>query len=394
MQFTAPRNLLALRAMGLALLIAYAAGADEPDLSSLSGRAQRALIEAQAKREADGPAAAARGLEEFLEKRPQDDHPYLQFHLGNHLVLAERPTEARRHYLRAIEQAPEYAAAWLNLGEVAYGQGDYREAGEAFERSFAAGDSVRAELLYYASAAYLSAQEAARAIELLRHLLSGRYGEPALEWYRVLFAALAPDDPPDWSEPLVGEMLAHHGANPAAWQLGAQFAASAGDYQNAAAYLTISGYFRPPSRQELRQLGSLYLAAGIPARASEFLAQAVADSAGPTEYEQLVSACVAAHDTIRAREILARALAAAPTARLWMLRGDLDYMAGRYAEASEAFARAAELDETSGRAHLMLGYCAISLDRRADAIQHLRRAHKDPDQAGSAMTLLEQLGAE
>lgn len=376
------------------LLIACAAHAGGPDLGTLSGRAQRALIEAQAERDAGDPAAAARGLEEFLRRRPQDDHPYLRFHLGNHLVLAEHPSEARQQYARALEQAPDYAAAWLNLGEVVYGLGEFAAAGEAFEHAFAASDSVRADLLYYAAAAYLSAEDGPRAVELLRPLLSGRYGEPQLEWYRALLAALPAEDSSPWVPPLIEEMLQLYDTDPDAWRLAANHAAGRGDYGSAAAYLTIAGYFRAPSPQDLHQLGSLYLAAGIPARASELLEQAVAESATPSEYEQLVSACIAAHDTTRAREILEQLLADAPSARLWVLRGDLDYMAGRYAAAAEAFAHAADLDDSTGRAHLMRAYCALALDQRAAAIRFLRRARQDPEQAQSARALLEQLGAE
>ena len=63
------------------------------------------------------------------------------------------------------------------------------------------------------------------------------------------------------------------------WNATPQFAASREDYTNAAIYLTITGYLRPLSRDEMVQLGDIYDLTGQTAQAVQALEQALA--AGP-----------------------------------------------------------------------------------------------------------------
>ena len=86
-------------------------------------------------------------------------------------------------------------------------------------------------------------------------------------------------------------------------------------------------------------------------------------------------------------------MAARPTAKLWALRGDLEYQENAYAAADSAFAAAVALDPDFGRGHLMRGYCAYELDRPADARLHLQRAEQFSDQASAARSLLRRLDA-
>ncbi|MBD3347731.1 MAG: hypothetical protein GF400_00875, partial [Candidatus Eisenbacteria bacterium] len=77
-----------------------------------------------------------------------------------------------------------------------------------------------------------------------------------------------------------------------------------------------------------------------------------------------------------------------PTPRLWSLLGDLHFMRKDYAESYEAYRQSAAMDTTSGRPLLMMGYCAIQLEKNEDAISALERAVEYPDERGKANQLL------
>jgi hypothetical protein len=52
------------------------------------------------------------------------------------------------------------------------------------------------------------------------------------------------------------------------------------------------------------------------------------------------------------------------------------------------------MDETQGRIHLMMAYCAIELNDRARAVAQLERAQSFPEYAESAGKILQRLSEE
>ena len=66
-----------------------------------------------------------------------------------------------------------------------------------------------------------------------------------------------------------------------------------------------------------------------------------------------------------------RALEQEPTARLWSLYGDLNFMEENYEDAYEAYRKSAGMDPDGGRAFLMMAYCAMELGNKDDAKSQL-----------------------
>ena len=63
-------------------------------------------------------------LEKLL--RQGMDSPLLRFSMGNELLAAERPDEAAEQFEKAVEQDPDYSAAWKLLGKALAEAGDTR----------------------------------------------------------------------------------------------------------------------------------------------------------------------------------------------------------------------------------------------------------------------------
>ena len=378
----------------LALLGAIVTADADPsytsDITALPGSVRRALFEAQDLRDEGEYLAAAEVLENCLAKDADRDHPLLRFHLARALSLADRSADALEHYQAAIAMRPDFEDAWLGLGEVAYDLDRYREAADAFAKGFELAEEKDPRVLHYAAAAYLLAEDAERSLQIATSLVSGRHGEPELDWFRTLLAAALELDRPDRAEAAVERMVELYGEKAEAWELLYQYAAHGGDLRRAAVALTIVGYVRPLTRSELRQLGDLYMAIEIPRQASRFYEEALSDSAPPVDQERLATAYLAAHESDAALAVLERALRQRSSAQLWSLMGDVRYLREEYEEAYRAFEQTAAADPARGRAYLMMGYCALKMDRPNVAIGHLETAAGFPDRERDARSLLER----
>ncbi len=366
---------------------------DVTDVTRMTVNARRALFKAKEQGDGGDVAGAVATLRGVLLKHSGDDHPLARFHLAGHLALSGRPEEALAEYCAAVALAPHYGQAWLKLAETAYELERFGEAGRAFARAFATLDEPDPALLYFGAASHLLDQRPEAAAPLLEELVSGRHGEPRLEWYRALLSASLEMKAPERGQAALDQLLARRAGDPEAWQLAFQFAASRQDYERAAVALTITGYLRPLSPLERLQLGDIYNAVGAPAAATVQYEQALADSSSTRDFERLASAYIAAHEQQRALHTLRRALEREPTVRLWALLGDLQYMSQQYDEAARAFGQCAALDPAYGRAHLMMGYCDVQLGRNEQALRHLQRAAEFPEQAAAAGDLIKRLDA-
>ena len=70
-------------------------------------------------------------LEKLL--RQGMDSPLLRFSMGNELLAAERPDEAAEQFEKAVEQDPDYSAAWKLLGKALAEAGDTAAAITAYQ---------------------------------------------------------------------------------------------------------------------------------------------------------------------------------------------------------------------------------------------------------------------
>ena len=213
---------------------------------------------------------------------------------------------------------------------------------------------------------------------------------PRIKWYQGLVAAAVKAAQPAKAEPRIAEMLDRYPDDPEAWYLNYQYHASARDFQSAAVALAIVGYLRPLIEGENQQLGDLYSVIHVPHLASQNYAAGIGDDGTSEEFERLVSSLVAAHELDEALLVLNRALAKESTPRLWSLLGDIHYLRKDYPEASKAFRTLTELDGESGRAWLMLGYCALEMGQKDEALDNLAHASTFEDQSDMAQLLMQR----
>jgi tetratricopeptide (TPR) repeat protein len=360
-------------------------------ISDVPRRARLAMFKSQQRRDEGDFAGSAQVLIDFLAEHPDDDHYLLRFHLANSLARLDRQDEALEHYQAVVLLEERYGQGWLNLGETAYNLGRYGLAAEAILKGYEYSEEKPPRLIYFAAVAHVMDKKPERAAPLLEKLVSGGYGEQQMDWHKALISACLDMNDIARGKRAVTGMLNEFHDKPDAWLLAFQFSASTNDYRQAAVALTVLGYLRPLTRDEQMMLGDIYNALEIPAQASIYYEQAIADRGSSKEYERLASAHLAAYNYEEAKKTLRRAIEEEPTVRLWSLLGDLHYMQKDYAGAYKAFEKCAELDPDYGRAHLMMGYCAIEMGNVGGAVPHLQVAVNYPQQEGTARALLKRV---
>jgi tetratricopeptide (TPR) repeat protein len=378
--------------IALILLLASAtsdAQEQEPveTMDDVPRRGRLTLFKAQAKKQKGEFEDAAKIIGDYVEGR-DDVHFLVHYNYGNALLTIEKPEEAIVQYSATVEKEPRFWQGWLNLGETAYNLEKYPEAAEAIMNGYRQSPERNPRLLYFAAAAYLMAQQPAQAKPLLEELVYEDRADSKLDWYRALIMACIDLEEEAAGRRAAERMLEVFPEDPGAWKLAFQFAASNHDYRQAAIAMTVKGYLEPLDRSEMMALGSLYTAIEVPWTASSYYEQAMAEESKPADFERLVSVYMAAHEPAKARETLEKALAKEPTAKLWSLLGDLHYMEGEYAGAYEAYGNCYKLDPESGRSLLMMGFCALELEKPGEAVVLLEKAEGFPDYSSNASALL------
>jgi len=358
------------------------------DVSSLPGRARRALFAANELRDRGDPAAAAQKLAAAAAEHPDLDHHLLRHLRGDCLYRTGDREGALIEQRAAAALSPDFAAAWLASARTAYELSRYGPAAEGFERGFRLDPDPDPTWLHYAAVASLLDERPAAAVALLSELVDGAHGPPRMDWCRDLAAAAVEAGDTAAATAAAATLCTRFADAPEAWLTAYRVHALAGDNARAAVALTMVGYLRPLAREEAGTLGDLYFALDAPALAGRYYEQALGDEAGVDDYERLSSAWLAARDEARAAEALARGLDRFPSPKLWSLLGDLRLMQEGPAAAFEAYRESAALDPAAGRVQLMLGWCALESGRPRDAIAALERAAADSTHARAAESLL------
>jgi len=83
------------------------------------------------------------GMRDDLEKMLAGgrDTPLLRFSLGEIYLKEERPAEAAEHLRVAVEQDPQYSAAWKLYGKALAAAGDTEAAAAAFDSGIATAEA-------------------------------------------------------------------------------------------------------------------------------------------------------------------------------------------------------------------------------------------------------------
>lgn len=377
------------RLLVVLLLTVCAAHADvDPlDPSGAPAAVRRDLFRAETALEAGETDAAARLLADALAAGR--DHPALHHRLAACLLELQRPDEALVHLRRAVELAPGSSAVRRDLARAAYEAGEYVAAAEAF----VAADGLESDpvLRYYAGVAWSLAERYGEATEVLAPLIETSPTVVPREWIRALVSAAALDERPERADAAVARLLREQPDDPQAWLLAGRQSQLRDDPAGAAARLQVAHWLVPLDPVELRRLGDLYAAAGLPRPAARIYAELLPGD--PSLVRPLAAAWQRAHEPDSARAVLAAVVEAEADAGLWVLLGDLEYEQGRWTAARAAYARAAALEPETGRNWLLQGACSVQLDDVAAARPALERALTSPDAAGQAARLLAYLDA-
>ena len=109
-------------------------------------------------------------LKKFIEKHPEKPHYLVEFTFANTLAAADKNTEALQHYRAAANLYPAFAAAWQNMGKIYFDLNQYDEAGDCFLNAYELSEKNDHSMLYYASVAYIMAENGVRALPHLEYI--------------------------------------------------------------------------------------------------------------------------------------------------------------------------------------------------------------------------------
>ncbi len=374
----------------------YAAGAEKP-AEELPLPARIVLRDVSALMDKKAYDQAISRLTVFRSESKNDVPPMIDLALGNLYLLKDDPGQAKAPLRRAASALPGRLDAWLNLAKACYETRDYPEAARcfanAYERSAEAGKDP--QHLYFAAVSHLLAKSNNEAIAVFDRLFAAHPKHVQPEWRENFVHALMAADQPRRALPVVRElalqtsgkdrskwqeMLLHlylqlEMANEARswarqlamenpgeakwWKALAHVELSSSRYTEALAALTVYGWLQPLTESEKKLWADLNLQLDIPARAAPVYAELLNGSSDRQLLEKLISAY---RQTARYDEALARLdqhPARNQDPKLLMLRADLLYAGRRFADAADAYRRAAQKDsQMAGQAWLMAGYAA------------------------------------
>jgi tetratricopeptide (TPR) repeat protein len=346
---------------------------------------------------------AEKRLKAYLNKHPDSNYVPVFFTLANIYSLQGKAAKAEPLYRLALKKDPVFSPAWQNLGSVLFDLKKYVKAGNAFEKAFETevpenGDDTKPHiLLYHASIAYLSAGKPALSRPHLEYLTSGAVKEIKQEWLEALFKTYLDLKKNDLAMQLVLKLIHQDGENPKWWHYLAHLHMQNKKYEKAAEALTIRSYLKEPNREEALLLADLYRMIGTPHKAATFYKYAIGmDSTCKQKnysgyYEKLAHAYLAGHKADLALQALGQAIAIAPDARLYQLKGQIMMASEQWQKAHLAFGKAAMLDTKNGYGHLLAGYCALQEGNYEVATDHLTKAKTFPKQYKQAGQLLDHI---
>ncbi|MCG8685829.1 MAG: tetratricopeptide repeat protein [Desulfobacterales bacterium] len=372
------------------------------------------------------------------ENEPPCGHPVVCFALGNcHLFLKEY-AHAESAYLKALDMAPGFTDARLNLAKVYADSNQCGRAAKAFLDTYEDSDPRVADYLYYAAVMTLMNGQNKDAVDLFESLFYTHPGQVSRQWKENFARALITaelwqralplvqqlaetatgEDRVRWQETLLQIHLATGDleqakeyavdlsraspANARWWKALVHIHLNQGSYDRALENLIIYGFVAPLSREEKILFADLSLQLQIPARAVRMyeglLPQSSKGEKDSTEYITLIQHLVIAYRQMdqaeKALNLLNRFDPEGVDNELLMVKGDLLYEAKKYRSANQAYRMAAQKNcSQKGQAWLMAGYAAWQqndFEASRSAFKNAARFKRQRKDAMAAMAQLER----
>ncbi len=239
----------------------------------LSYRETKVIYKAKASLDRGNAQQCVDLLEQFISK-DHTDVPY-QFYmlLGNGCFQLNNAEQAGEAYRKALTIRPENPDLLVNYATALYMQEKYKEAAEAFAKSFKCRKAEDPDLLYRAGACYYQGELYREAKGVLDTLMA-QAESPRKEWVELL--VFTDVKLKNWDNAIkVLKKLVQQEPNDAKfWKLLAHVSINQGNYQDSVVSLEIAYHLKDPSKSELEGLASLYSYLGVPLKAAEILTKA------------------------------------------------------------------------------------------------------------------------
>lgn len=352
---------------------------------------QKVVYEAQQAMEKEDYLKAEQCLRQYFKKHPQKPHYLVQFTMGNVLILMGKDKEALSYYKTSADLYPKYAPAWQNMGKIYFDMKQYEKAGDCLLKTYELVEKKEPSALYNVAVCYLMAGKAKKALPHLEYLTSDREGSPKIEWVEAMLKACMDLQLKEKAFKIIHRLLEIDGDNPRWWKILGQYYLQQDDYKKALAALTARSYLAPIKREEIMLLGDLNNAIGVPVKAAQYYEKTLNLENSPTDYEKLASAYIAAHRHAKAIDILNAAIKKKSTYRLNFILGQVLYQEEKFNRAYNAFDQSARLNPKDGRPWLMMGYCALQMEKNKMAKRAFQKAIHFPKQRKTAKGLLKHV---
>ncbi len=376
----------------VAVMLVWAAGsplaADQG--SDLPQAVQKAVYEAQQNMAAKKYAEAEKKLLAYERSQPDAPHYLVAFTLGNVLSYQGKKQAAIERYRACAELNPGFGPVWQNLGKTCFDLKQYSRAGEHFFKAWQTGAPKDPKLRHHAAVAWMLAGENQKALAHLEYLVSGDAGRPQKQWIEALLKVSLDLGRDEKAVAALGRILEKEEGETRWWKLLAQLHARRQEYRKAASAFEIYALLVPAlGREDAILMGDLYNAIRVPLKAAQSYRSALAMRECPKLRKKLAAAWLAAHRPDEARETMLTGPEPLTCPRVWLALGRTYYDRGDWDKALDAFSRSARLGPEDGRAHLMLGHCALQLQKKEIAVAALRKACEFKEYRRQASRLLE-----
>jgi tetratricopeptide (TPR) repeat protein len=375
--------------LGLVAVAPHAAAVERQ--RSLSEKEQRLVHEAQQILAKKQYGKAQQILSAYLEKHPEGVHYLVPFTLGNALAMGGDAPAALDHYKTAAAIHPNDHAIWQNMGKLYYDLQQYDEAGLSLARAHELEKPPAPSTAYQAAVAFIMAEKPAKARTLLEPLVKKTGSTPEPEWVDALLKVYLDLGMDGKALNLTGDLLGKTGHRPHTWQILAHLYMKRKAYGKAAAALEIYAALTPMDEEKTRLLGDLYRMAGVPLKAAQTYENLLSVNGSAAIYEKSAAAYLAAFRKDKAVEVLRRGIKLKATPNMWWALGSIHYEAGRYDHAYQAFEQCARFDSKNAKAQLMMGYCALQMDRLSTAEAAFSQAARHQRQRGEAQKRLQEI---
>ena len=356
---------------------------------------------------------AARAMVEFAE--------------GNARYSAKDNSGALSCFERAVKADSNYSAAWSNMAVLCHEMGDTLRAGQCFLNAYDTGEEKKSELLYSAAAAFLMSEQYADSAKAFERLfadfpqqVTNQWREYAVHAYlgngqtqkalglvEILATTSTGEEWRRWNEFLLHQYLAlkmHQKAlalvtalvdkepgDPLWWKALANLHLSENRLKKGLMALWAYGKITPWTKEEKKLAADLFLALDIPAEAAAMLELFPEDELTPAMIKQGVYCYRRLHKTDKALALLDKHACRMKDKDLVMLRADIYYESGKYADASAAYMQAAREGCSPGRAWLMAGYSALADGDKDKANQAFQKAVGFQSHSKEAKNMLKRL---